>query len=151
MTMCCCFQRSSAWVFFCIYLFFIISSKCILRVKQLDLLSHFTWKIRCSNCNLLGTNKKGTGNGKKETISAGLLKTFENDISVKKFYPRHLSISFTWCMSFVFLQSIQSCMCADFPRISQLWITKPNKNVMNSTKSLRVKPLHLSALFVFTL
>lgn len=122
---------------------FIIPSNFIVQIKQLYLIWHFTWKIRGSNSYILGTNKKeGRISIAKyfflphwtEPKILKLHSWYGNNISVKKFYPWHLSIPniFTWCMSFLFLQSLESC--ADFPRkdkqsvVARLWITKLNKH-----------------------
>ena len=89
---------------------FIIPSKCILQMKQTR--SVLTFHLRRRNSNMLGTNKKLREGFSRLFSPAGrspkILKPrscYGNSISVRKFYPWHLSITniFTWCMSSLFL------------------------------------------------
>lgn len=144
-------QSARYWEGFFFLFFFIIPSKCILQMKQSDLFWHFTWKIRGSNSNILGTNKilrkdfsqcfkrrstfSLTGRS-PETLSCtpDMETIYQWRNSTHGTFPSLISL--TWCMSFLFfffLQSLESCMCADFPRkdkqplVARLWITKLNK------------------------
>lgn len=147
---------------------FIIPSKCILQMKQTR--SVLTLHLRRRNSNMLGTNKKLREGFSRIFSPAGrspkILKPrscYGNSISARKFYSWHLSITniFTWCMSSLSFFCVcvvaiprKSRTCADFPRgdkqrvVAPLWMTKLNKHL---DESLRVKPLRLNALFVFTL
>lgn len=101
--------------------------------KQLDLFYHFTWKIRGSNGDVLGANKKLSKAFQSEFVE--LLCWDGNCIAARN----STRCIFPWLISlrdachFFCLQAFQSCMCADFPHkdkqwvVARLWITKLNK------------------------
>ncbi len=122
----------------------------MLQMTQLDLFWHFTWKIRGSNSSILGTNKKLredfsqrfqkswafilTGQSPKSLSCTPDMETiYQWRNSTHGTFPSLISLHGACHFFFVLLQSLESRMCADFPRkdkqsvATRLWITKLNK------------------------
>lgn len=105
-------------------------------MKQLDLFYLFTWKIRGSNSDVRGTNKKLRKAFQSELVEPKLLCWYGNNIAARNstrcIFPWVISLRGT-CHVF-FLRAFWSCMCADFPHkdkqwvVARLWITKLNKH-----------------------